>query len=245
MTDNANSSSSVALSEACVKGSIDQTLELINTASAADGSSAETICSTPIAWTDKGGQELKSPPIFIAIDYGHLDLVRALLSFYKPPLIDTVMDGDGEYSALSWASFAGQFAIVKLLVEEGKAKVDDEPLSLAREYEHKEITEYLVKYADLYSNLNGDLDAIMDKACREGDGAKVKQLLNEDNYDISKWTDEEGKYLALSPMFMAVKFGHYEVIQIFADKGIQVDLPQDAELEGTKVEEVEPATTEE
>merc|ERR1711976_355717 len=115
------------------------------------------------------------------------------------------------------------------LVEEGKAKVEDEPLQLAREYEHKEIAEYLAKHVDLYSNLDGDLDAIMDKACREGDGAKVKQLLEEENYDISKWKDEEGKYLALSPMYMAVKFGHYEVIQIFAELGIQVDLPQQEE----------------
>lgn len=234
MTDNDNSSSSVALSEACVKGSIDQTLDLIK-----EAESLETICSTPIAWTDKDGQELKSPPIFIAIDYGHLELVRALLPYHQPPLIDTIMDGDGEYSALTWASFAGHLDIVKLLVEEGKAKVDDEPLSLAREYEHKEIADYLVRLADLYSNLGGDLDAIMDKACREGDGAKVKQLLEEEKYDLSKWKDEEGKYLALSPMYMAVKFGHYDVIQIFADLGIQVDLPQHTQLEGTKVEEIE------
>lgn len=234
MTDNDNSSSSVALSEACVKGSIDQTLDLIK-----EAETLETICSTPIAWTDKDGQELKSPPIFIAIDYGHLDLVRALLPYHQPPLIDTIMDGDGEYSALTWASFAGHLDIVKLLVEEGKAKVDDEPLSLAREYEHKEIADYLVRLADLYSNLGGDLDAIMDKACREGDGAKVKQLLEEEKYDLSKWKDKEGKYLALSPMYMAVKFGHYDVIQIFADLGIQVDLPQHTQLEGTKVEEIE------
>lgn len=233
-TNNDNSSTSVALSEACIKGSIDQTLDLIK-----EAESAETICSTPIAWADKDGQELNSPPIFIAIDYGHLELVRALLPYHQPPLIDTIMDGDGEYSALTWASFAGHLEIVKLLVEEGKAKVDDEPLSLAREYEHKEIADYLVELADLYSNLGGDLDAIMDKACREGDGAKVKQLLEEDKYDLSKWKDEEGKYLALSPMYMAVKFGHYDVIQIFADLGIQVDLPQDTQLEGTKVEEIE------
>ena len=239
MTDKDNSSSSVALSEACVNGYIDQTLDVIKAAG-----STESICSTPIAWTDAQGQELRSPPIFIAIDYGHLELVRALLPYHQPPLIETIMDGDGEYSVLSWASFAGQRDIVKLLVEEGKAKVDDEPLSLAREYDHKEIVDYLVKHVDLYSNLGGDLDAIMDRACREGDGAKVKQLLDEEKYDISKWKDEEGKYLALSPMYMAVKFGHYEVIQIFADLGIQVDLPHEAQLEGTKVEEVQPTNTE-
>jgi len=240
MTDNDNSSSSVALFEACSTGSIDKTLTLIKASE-----SAETICCTPIPWTDKDGQELKSPPIFIAIDYGHLELVRALLPYHQPPLIDTIMDGDGEYSILSWASFAGHLEIVKLLVEDGKAKVEDEPLSLAREYEHKEVVDYLIKLADLYTSFGGDLDAIMDKACREGDGAKVKQLLEEENYDISKWKDEEGKYLALSPMYMAVKFGHYEVIQIFAELGIQVDLPQDTHLDGTQVEEVqEPPTSE-
>lgn len=231
--NNDNSSSSLALSEACIKGSIDETLDLIKI-------DAETTCSTPIAWTDSDGKELKSPPIFIAIDYGHFDLVKALLPYHRPPLIDTIMDGDGEYSALSWAAFAGKLDIVKLLVEEGKATVYDEPLSLAREYGHKDIADYLANLVDLYASLGGDMDAIMDKACREGDGAKVKQLLEEENYDISKWQDAEGKYLALSPMYMAVKFGHYEIIQIFAEKGIQVDLPENEELEATKVEELEP-----
>lgn len=239
MAENDSSSASVALSEACIAGSIDQALDLIEGAE-----SAEAICGTPVPWTDSDGKEFSSPPIFVAIDYGHLELVEALLPFHRPNLIDTLTDGDGEYTALSWASFAGHLDIVKLLVEDGKATVNDEPVSLAREYEHWEIAEYLAQRADLYSELGGDLDAIMDKACREGDGAKVKQILEEEDYDISKWKDEEGKYLALSPMYMAVKFGHYDVIQIFAGLGIQVDLPSQEEQEAEVVPPVAEAEDE-
>ena len=69
---------------------------------------------------------------------------------------------------------------------------------------------------------------MMDKACREGDVAMVKKLLEEENYSVEKWKDDEGKYLALSPMYMAVKFGHYDVIQVFAEKGIQVEMPTES-----------------
>ena len=51
----------------------------------------------------------------------------------------------------------------------------------------------LSKFVDLYSALNGDDDAIMDKACREGDVEMVRKLMEEQNYNVDKWKDEEGK----------------------------------------------------
>jgi len=180
------------------------------------------ICQQSVTWFDSDGQELNTPPIFVAIDYGHLELVTKLLPLHKD-VIDTLKDGDGDYSALSWASWTGHLDIVKLLVEEGGAKVDEEALGLAREYDHKEVADFLLKHVDLYSGLEGDSDAIMERACREGDVNKVRKLLEED-YDIGKWTDDEGKYLAFSPMYLAVKNGHMELIQLFAEKGMKVDL---------------------
>lgn len=59
----------------------------------------------------------------------------------------------------------------------------------------------------------------MDKACRNGDSLKVRELLDDENYNLDQWKDGEGKYLALSPMYMAVKFGHYDVVQLFMDRG--------------------------
>jgi ankyrin repeat protein len=213
MTENFES-----LADACMSGSIDKVMGILEKSPQA--------CQTELKWTDSDGKELSSPPIFIAIDYGHLELVQNMLPLHKD-IIDSLKDSDGDYTAVSWASFTGNLKIVNLLIQEGGAKVEDEALSLAREYDHKEVADLLLKHVDLYSGLEGDLDAMMDKACREGDVAKVRKLLEEENYDVEKWKDEEGKYLGLSPMDMAVKFGHYDLIQLFAEKGIQVDIAAD------------------
>lgn len=143
--------------------------------------------------------------------------------------------------------------IVKLLVEEGGASVEEEALSLARENDHNEVAEFLLKHVDLYSSLEGDTDAIMEKvcilciyytmhgkkeqsiliprhewftlqACREGDVNMVRKLLEDDNYNYEKWKDEDGKYMAFSPMYLAVKNGHMEVVQLFAEMGVQMDV---------------------
>ena len=113
--------------------------------------------------------------------------------------------------------------IVKLLVEKGGATVEEEALQLARDDDHHEVSEYLLKHVDLYSNLKGDEDGIMEKACREGDANMVRKMLEEDNYDIGKWKDESGKFLAFSPMYLAVKNGHIEVINLFAEMGVNMD----------------------
>lgn len=204
-----------SLADACMSGAIDTVIEILEKSPEA--------CQSELKWTDSDGKELSSPPLFIAIDYGHLELVTKMLPLHKD-IIDSLKDGDGDYTPLSWASFTGNLDMVKLLIQEGGAKVEDEALSLAREYEHKEIAELLLTHVDLYSGLADDPDAMMDKACREGDVAKVRQLLEVENYDVDKWKDEEGKYLSLSPMYMAVKFGHYDVIHLFAEKGVQVDM---------------------
>ena len=118
----------------------------------------------------------------------------------------------------------GHLEIVKILIEKGMATADEEALSLAREDGHNEVAEYLLKHIDLYANLKGDSDGIMEKACREGDIIMVRKLLEEENYDVAKWKDEDGKYLAFSPMYQAYKNGHMDIVQLFAEKGVQVDL---------------------
>lgn len=118
----------------------------------------------------------------------------------------------------------GNLDIVKLLVEKGGAKVEEEALSLAREHDHSEVAEYLLDKVDLYSSLEGDNDAIMEKACREGDLGMVKKMLEEEGCNLDKWKDEEGKFLAFSPIHLAAKNGHLDLIQYFAEQGIQVDL---------------------
>jgi hypothetical protein len=112
---------------------------------------------------------------------------------------------------------------VKILVEEGRANVDDEALSLAREYDHNEVAEYLLGHIDLYSGLEGDSETIMEIACREGDLNMVKKLLDVENYNIKKWIDLDGKCIALSPLHLAVKNCHVDLIQFFAEKGVQVE----------------------
>ena len=69
----------------------------------------------------------------------------------------------------------GNLEVVQLLVREGGAAVDEESLSLAREHSHQNVAIFLLEHIDLYAGLE-DEDEIMEKACREGDVAKVRQI---------------------------------------------------------------------
>ncbi|KAL7542510.1 hypothetical protein ACHAXR_011844, partial [Thalassiosira sp. AJA248-18] len=202
------------IAQACTTGSISTAIDLL--------SENKELCQESLNWFDFDGQELNTPSIFIAIDYGHVELVAKMLPLHKD-ILNTLKDGDGDYSALQWASWTGQLDIVKLLVEKGGASADEEALSLAREYDHHAVVEFLRKRVDLYSGLEGDADAIMEKACREGDANMVRKLFEEENYNIDKFKDDDGKYFAFSPMYLAVKNGHIDVIQLLAEKGVQVD----------------------
>lgn len=83
--------------QACTAGSTDEAVDLL--------SKNSDMCQQPLTWFDSDGQELKTPPLFIAIDYGHVDLVSQMLPLHEG-IINTLRDGDGDYSLLQWASFA-------------------------------------------------------------------------------------------------------------------------------------------
>ena len=184
-----------SLATACMEGDLEKSCSILE--------KSPDMAQTNLTWKDSDGKELSSPPIFIAIDYGHLQMVEKFLPYYNST-IDSIKDEEGDYTPLQWASWTGNLDIVNLIIDQGKAKVDEEALSLAREFKHANVAEVLSEYVDLYSTLQGDDDAIMDKACREGDVAMVRKLMEEQNYNLDKWKDEGGKYLALSPMYMAL-----------------------------------------
>uniref|UniRef100_A0A7S3LBU9 Uncharacterized protein n=1 Tax=Amphora coffeiformis TaxID=265554 RepID=A0A7S3LBU9_9STRA len=101
-----------------------------------------------------------------------------------------------------------------------------------------EVVDLIRQHMDPYAALEGDEDEIMMKACREGDLAKVTAMLV-DGYDYNKWkTAEDGKYQLFSPMHMAVKRGHFDIVQLFMDKGVQLELGE-GRIEG----EEEPVNT--
>lgn len=116
----------------------------------------------------------------------------------------------------------GSLDIVKILVEDGGAKVTEDAIVLARDEGHNSVAEYLKKHVDWYTVLEGDADAMMEKACREGDLGKVKHLVDVENYNIEKWKDESGTCIALAPMYSAVRNGHVEIIQYFAEQEMQL-----------------------
>jgi len=198
------------IAAACTTGSIAAALDLL--------SENRALCRRSLRWCDADGQELATPPLYIAIDYGHLELVSRLMPLHKN-IIDTLKNID-DYTPLQWASWSGNLAIVKALVREGGATVEEESLSLAREHGHKHVAKFLLENIDMYAGLE-DEDDIMEKACREGDVAKVRLLL--DGVDVERWKDGKGSYLACSPVHLAVRHGHMELIQLFAESGMWVD----------------------
>lgn len=84
------------LAQACMAGAFETAAELL--------SEDKDLISAPLGWFDSDGDELTTPPIFICVDYGHVDAVAALLPLHEG-ILDTLKSGSGDYSALSWASW--------------------------------------------------------------------------------------------------------------------------------------------
>jgi hypothetical protein len=170
-----------------------------------------------IEWTDKDQKDLNTPPIFIAIDYGHLELVKFFAGVGDINIVDS-----NDYTPLQWASWNGNRELVNFLISQG-ARVDQDALDLAKDYQHHEIVDILREHVDLYAGLRGDIDEIMIKASREGDLKKVQELIA-DGYDFNKWKDDDGSYREYSPIYVAMKNGHVELIREFMAAGVEAEL---------------------
>lgn len=192
-----------------------------DTATMTDLLSKDPECySRRIAWTDKDLKELETPPIFIAVDYGQLEVVRVLLESQNADI--NIVDAN-DYTPLQWSCWQGHESIVKLFVEMG-ARVDQDALDLAKEYKHTHIIPLLMDKVDFcYAGLEGDVDEIMIKASREGDVKKVQELIA-DGYNFDKWKDADGNYQEYSPIYVAMKNGHVDVIREFLEAGVEAEL---------------------
>jgi hypothetical protein len=171
-----------------------------------------------IQWKDKDGNEMDTPIIFIAVDYHHLEIVKLLLDSEGA---DVNIKDTNDYSSLQLASFNGSLSMVQLLVERN-AFVDQDALDLAKENGHAEIAAYLRQTIDYYVGMD-DIDDIMIKASREGDINKVQELIA-DGYDFTKWKEEDGTYQEYSPVYVAMKNGHIDVIREFLQAGVEAEL---------------------
>ncbi len=83
---------------ACVDGNVHDVVDLLSRDNAMS-------CSQSLRWRDSDGLELTTPPIFICIDYGHADCVANLLLLHDGDVLDELRGGDGNYTALQWASW--------------------------------------------------------------------------------------------------------------------------------------------
>jgi ankyrin repeat protein len=171
-----------------------------------------------IQWKDKDGNEMDTPIIFIAVDYHHLEIVKLLLDSEGA---DVNIKDTNDYSSLQLASFNGNLSMVQLLVERD-AFVDQDALDLAKENGHAEIAAYLRQTIDYYVGMD-DIDDIMMKASREGDINKVQELIA-NGYDFTKWKEEDGTYQEYSPVYVAMKNGHIDVIREFLQAGVEAEL---------------------
>jgi len=206
------------IAKACMENDVDLVKQLLEQG---------TDVKAPVAWTDKDGKEMETPPIFIAVDYNHID---ALQVFLEQEGLEVDIKDDNDYSPLHYACFNGHLEIAKLLILKYNATADEEGLDLAKESGHDEIVKLMLEHVDLYSGLEGDVDEIMMKACREGDVTTVRKMMDE-GYDYQKFKGEDGKYQQYSPIFMAMKNGHINIIQVFVEAGIEVELQEENEIE--------------
>ena len=234
------------LAKACMAGNTATIQELLHKSDASNEPTQDKSTATEaslltvssavnkmLLWQDSKEQEFTTPPLFIVVDYGHLDAVNLLVKSGA----DVHARDENDYTPLHWAILSGNVTVVRQLIEQHDAVVDHEALSLAREGNtdddddennktneekmasrdnRKAMEQLLLDNIDLYAGLEGDDDAILDKACREGDTKKVRKMIDE-GYDWQRLTDNDGKYLPMSPVFLAYKFGHVEIVSIFAE----------------------------
>ena len=267
---------------ACVDGdvmTVERILDASSDASASKGGDAgDGEGSSPcnyyksdqrVEWKDSEGKDLVSPsPLYAAVDYGRVDVVRLFLEKWRNMALESGLGGnsggadslvemkdENGYTLLHWASFGGQLEVAKVLVENFGATVDREAVDLAKESGHADVASFLFERADLYSDLEkkGDEDndgsgehsettgvhAVMLRACRIGDLPKVQKLID-DGYDYEHWRKkggngdegvpnaEEGggkkEYQDYSPVWIAIRCGHVDIVRAFQEAGVEVDL---------------------
>lgn len=84
------------VAQSCMSGSVPTAVDLL--------SEHGELCAQSLTWFDSDGEELSTPPIFIAIDYGHAELVSKLLPLHGDGVLNKIRN-DGDYSPLQWASW--------------------------------------------------------------------------------------------------------------------------------------------
>jgi hypothetical protein len=237
-TTDSSTSGSSSIADVCTRGDATALRAFVE-------SHPDNDWSVAVAWTDVDGTELSSPPIFICVDYGNTDCVKVLLEQAR---VDANLEDENAYTPAQWAAWKGQADILQLLIHAG-ATIDQNTLDMTSEddgHASSEVMKLIRAHMDPYAHLQGDADEIMMKACREGDVRQVQAMLR-DGYDYNKWkTDEDGKYQFFSPMNMAVRRGQMEIVSLFNQLGVHVDINFD-NAEGdssTTKEEEEEATSE-
>lgn len=200
-------------------------------------------------WQDEEKTDLVTPALFVAIDYKQIDAVRLLL---EAKGADVNFKDSNDYSPITWVAMNGSMELTNLLLDEFKARVDEDAIDQAKEHGHGELHDLLRSRMDWYAGME-DLDDVMMKASREGDVPKVQELIAK-GYNMSKWKKEDGEtYEEYSPIFVAMKNGHIEVIREFLEAGVEAELIEthfnhDADSENpaadTPKEEQEPLSEE-
>ena len=104
--------------QACTSNSISTVLTLLSQPQ--HDYDTTLLLNEPMSWFDSDGMEQTTPPLFIAIDYGHVDLVREMVTLLynnknnseehhheeeeEDDVLNRLLGGAGEYTPLQWAS---------------------------------------------------------------------------------------------------------------------------------------------
>ena len=88
--------------QACISNSISTVIDIL--------SHNKELCTEKLSWYDsssgEGDEMMNTPLIFICIDYELVGLIEKLLQlYYSADMLNTLVGGDGEYTALQWASY--------------------------------------------------------------------------------------------------------------------------------------------
>lgn len=197
----------------------------------------ETIRGVNRIWSVEAGHFMYQSPLSIAIEYGHLDLVKHLVE-KRGASMDSIFKDDGNMTPLMYASCLGDLHIVKYLVEEKEVNIDtsfevsftwyndyDEEQSHneistalihAVKNNHLHIVQYLVEKG---AKINDDAFSYINPVVFAADlnNTEIVKCLVENGADFISW-EHTREYE--TPANSALKRNNQDMIEIFVEKKI-------------------------
>ena len=176
-------------------------------------STVRVVLGAGAAVEEEAGQRVGCPtPVMVAALHGRDGVLRTLLG--AGGRVDRLA-APGRWTPLMMAAAAGSRTTTQLLLEAGADPdrlniVSATALEIAMALEHREVEAFLARRTEAAPRVPGQMpEQDLMEAARQGNLARVEQLLATGDHDIDE-TDGEGA----TPLILASMAGHLHLVQV-------------------------------